>query len=247
MKKALFLSASVLAIAAATIVPALSFDAPRGAGGFKDAPVYVPVPIWTGFYFGLNGGYAKPQNDDQFAEGAGFGGFGGIEPKGGFIGGQAGYNWQMPGSPLLIGVEADLQASDIGQKISLFDGTVESRLDWFGTIRGRIGYAANTSLLYFTGGFAFGGVNNRLTPFQNQDNASGYVLGGGYEYKFNPAWSMKVEYQYINLGKHEPTFEGIPLSATDDIFGVKINDDAFHTIRVGISYHVGGCCEQPMK
>ena len=76
--------------------------------------------------------------------------------------------------------------------------------------------------MYFTGGFAYGGVENRgeantegLVVYTNDGTATGYVLGGGYEYKFNPAWSLKAEYQYINLGRNEPTSNGFRIS--DDL------------------------------
>ena len=35
--------------------------------------------------------------------------------------------------------------------------------------------------------------------------ATGYVLGGGIEYKFSPSWSLKAEYQYLNFGKNDAT------------------------------------------
>ncbi len=90
----------------------------------------------------------------------------------------------------------------------------KSELDWFGTVRGRIGYAFDTSLVYFTGGFAYGGLDNQIDidhleywRYQNDGTATGYVLGGGYEYKFSLAWSVKAEYQYINLGRNDPLRE----------------------------------------
>ena len=58
MKKSLYLGASMLAVAAAAIVPASAADIYRAEpGGYKDGPVYVPANTWTGFYIGANGGY----------------------------------------------------------------------------------------------------------------------------------------------------------------------------------------------
>jgi outer membrane immunogenic protein len=70
--------------------------------------------------------------------------------------------------------------------------------------------------------------------FKRNETVTGYVLGGGYEYKFSPAWSLKVEYQYINLGKNDPSdgafmARGVPF---------RVNDDAFNTVRVGLNYHM---------
>ncbi len=260
MKKSLYLGASMLAVAAAAIVPASAADMYRAEPvGYKDAPIYVPAATWTGFYAGINGGYGWRTHDDQFAfvnDTRRLGGtlfvFNGLGADGGFGGGQIGYNWQVPGSRLVLGVEADIQGSGISA--SGFDGveTFKSSLDWFGTVRGRIGYAFDTSLIYFTGGFAYGGVDNRddgkFSPFHFKTDgvATGYVLGGGYEYKLSPAWSLKAEYQYISLGKNDPVdtseFKGQKLSSAD----IKINEDAFHTVRVGLNYHIGRGYE-PLK
>jgi outer membrane immunogenic protein len=61
------------------------------------------------------------------------------------------------------------------------------------------------------------------------------VLGGGWEYKFSPAWSAKAEYQYINLGKNDPV--AVNGTTPFSLFGVD-RDDAFHTVRVGLNYHL---------
>jgi outer membrane immunogenic protein len=152
----------------------------------------------------------------------------------------------MPASRVVVGVEADIQASDINDKFSVFGATVKSDIDWFGTVRGRIGYTLdNNALVYFTGGFAFGGINNQVLVFNKDDTATGYVLGGGYEQKLSQAWSLKAEYQYINLDKNEPEFRGVTLS--DVTRGrVKVNDDAFHSVRIGLNYHVAPAYE-PLK
>jgi outer membrane immunogenic protein len=71
------------------------------------------------------------------------------------------------------------------------------------------------------------------------------VVGGGYEYKFNQAWSVKAEYQYINLGRNDPTFSGSSL-CTPARFGADCVDDAFHTVRVGLNYHIHPAYE-PLK
>ena len=105
--------------------------------------------------------------------------------------------------------------------------------------------------MYATGGFAYGSVDNEITIIANIPNHTyrksgldtGYVLGGGLEYQVAPAWSIKAEYQYLNLGKSDPVYLGVPWSGFS---GTKVEDDAFHTVRAGINYHVGSTYE-PLK
>jgi outer membrane immunogenic protein len=226
------------------------YRAPAG-GGLKDGP-YVPVAAWTGFYAGVNGGYASGAYDDQLSDS--LVPFGGLKPEGGFGGGQIGYNWQGFSHPnLVFGIEADIQAADISDSATdIFGGKYESKVDWLGTVRGRLGYALDRTLVYATGGLAYGGVSNRNWgysgelpyDFHKETTATGYVVGGGLEYKITPAWSFKGEYQYINLGKNDPVdalYGAFSSSST-----TKLSDDAFHTVRVGLNYHFGQGYE-PLK
>jgi outer membrane immunogenic protein len=150
----------------------------------------------------------------------------------GFIGGgQLGYNWQF--ANWVAGFEADIQG--VGDKITDGSNTtfgvvgfpaaatavatnlsVTKELDYFGTVRGRLGWLAYPSLLvYGTGGLAYGGVKSSMTANQNllaiiPDNWSanggisqtrtGWTAGGGFEWMFAPHWSAKVEYLYYDLG-----------------------------------------------
>jgi outer membrane immunogenic protein len=123
-------------------------------------------------------------------------------------------------------VEADIQGAGVEDKA--IDGAgnhFKSSLDYFGTIRGRLGYASGPSLVFATGGFAYGGIKN--------ETATGFTVGGGWEYMFNPAWSAKVEYQFIDLGRNDPAFAGGSICSA-----AKCEDDAFHTVRAGINYHI---------
>jgi outer membrane immunogenic protein len=205
-----------LTLTSAFAFSANAADAYRGGpGGYKDGPAYAAVDIWSGFYGGVNVGYGSVANN------------GDLSPSGGFGGGQIGYNWQGVlglGSQWVLGVEADIQGSGIED--SAFG--VNSSLNWFGTVRGRIGYAFGPTLIYGTGGFAFGEVENiGVTETQ-----TGYVVGAGVEYKFNPAWSIKGEYQFISLDASDLAGAG-PLGLTG---GDRSEVDTF---RVGVNYHFG--------
>jgi outer membrane immunogenic protein len=208
------------------------------AGGYKDGPA-VPVATWTGFYAGINAGagWGEQRLEDTSITPL----FTGVQPGGAFGGGQIGYNWQGGwGSPnVVLGVEADIQGSDMGDKQTDASNTFKSGLDYFGTVRGRIGYASDRSLYYATAGLAYGGITNEadLTSGRHTDSttAVGYAVGGGIEMKTGHNWSIKAEYQYINLGANDPVYTG----------GKAVDDD-YHTIRAGLNYHLGPSYE-PLK
>jgi outer membrane immunogenic protein len=242
-------------------------------GSLKDGPVFAPVNTWTGFYFGTNGGYGWSASNSNIDVTSPI--FGdsvhipvkGTDPDGGFGGGQIGYNWQR--GPLVFGVESDIQISDIGDEVNgsiagIVNTKTSTSLDWFGTVRGRIGYAWDNTLVYFTGGFAFGKVQDELTaslpipPFNLQiarlnreEVDTGYVLGGGIEFKPGPVfgvlsgpnWTVKAEYQYINLGSEKVSGSAIlgfiPLQSSEI-------DHEYHTVRVGLNYHIPNGYE-PLK
>jgi outer membrane immunogenic protein len=223
-------------------------EAPR-PGGLKDAPVYSPG--WTGWYAGVNGGYGWKSGSDT-DEVTAFNGVSnvtiltvtGAEPAGGFGGGQIGYTIVQRG-PLVIGLETDIQGAGINDTrhgvdslTKFFPTTTTTNIDWFGTFRARVGYAWEDTLIYATGGLAYGGVENKLNvvalaPFNRASNngtETGFSVGGGVEYKVNPAWSVKAEYQFIDLGSQILTFT--PGVGTREI------DNNFHTVRAGVNYHL---------
>jgi outer membrane immunogenic protein len=209
-------------------------DLSMGGGGYKD--VGSPAWIWNGFYAGANvgggwGGQVLANSETSFP---------GVNPGGWFGGGQIGYNWQGRfGFPnIVLGVEADIQGGDVGDSLRDVDGSrYKSELDYFGTVRGRIGYAADRSLYYLTAGFAYGGVRNQAvtgSPAVNYNidtTATGYALGGGIEMMVARAWSIKAEFQYFDLGSNDP------VSASGTHY--RSGDDAFDTVRVGLNYHLG--------
>ena len=165
----------------------------------------VPYLAWTGFYVGINGGYAWGNSSVAFtgndpAALAGTCGGGGA-PKGQCInsvdfrrdgavaGGQFGYNWQV-NSQWLVGAEADYQWSnldgsvnsafrlgDVGATNMVASQTVAS----FGTIRARAGVVLTPPLLlYGTGGLAFGQVRENLRVPAASSNA--LPATGGFSY-----------------------------------------------------------------
>jgi outer membrane immunogenic protein len=225
------LALALSGVIASAAFPAMAADMYRAPA----EPAYVAVAGWTGFYAGVNGGYAfdsQGKHTKMFDEG-------------GFGGGQIGYSWQGGfglGPNVVLGVEADFQGAGIDHSIGVawtngHTGTHTRNIDDFGTVRGRLGYAAGPTLVYFTGGFAYGDKTNEIadttanTVYKEDGIETGYVLGGGVEYKLNPSWSVKAEYQFIDLN-HENATDAAGKSVTTV-------DTELSTVRMGVNYHFG--------
>lgn len=220
------------------------------------------VPVWSGLYVGVNGGYGWLNDTGNIT--STFPGFlnvnvtRGFKTQGDFGGGQIGYNWQGKyfGPHFLLGIEADIQSAAIRESFSqgpsagsglFFDDVFRSSnsLDWFGTVRGRLGYTFDRTLVYATGGFAYGALNQQITAVNdvpavfedagNRARRTGFVVGGGFEYLVAPAWSLKAEYQYIDLGRDRLTGTN-PLFHTPVLTNEISNN--FHTARIGLNYHI---------
>jgi len=225
---------------------------------------------WQGFYFGVNAGYAISDTDTSdlkvFDKPAKGGGLletvvpNGLDPDGGFGGGQIGFNHQS--GHLVLGVEADIQASDVNDSslalfpnpavVGAFGYTASLDLEWFGTVRGRVGYSDDGILLYVTGGVAYGqfnydgfydflplGPGNSFGTAHRDVTTTGYVIGGGFESILDPNWSMKFEYQYLNFGDENVVGQlffanGTPSTET---FRTAFDVD-LHTVRFGLNYHI---------
>ncbi|WP_293858809.1 outer membrane protein [uncultured Alsobacter sp.] len=188
------------------------------------APVtYAPAFTWTGFYVGANAGY----------------GFGQITKAGtlfndpsGFVGGgQIGYNYQM--NNIVFGLEGDLQYADLRDKVSpagrlagLPAGT-KNGIEWFGTVRPRVGFAADRALFYVTGGLAYGNQKLNVPGVGSGDNVNiGWTAGAGVEYAFTNNWTAKVEGLYVNLDSHNYVVTA-PSTKSGTEFGL---------VRAGVNY-----------
>jgi outer membrane immunogenic protein len=181
----------------------------------------------------------------------------------GFLGGvQVGYNRQF--NRIVGGLEMEIDGANINGTTSVkranrnngfgpFVGYAGSTLNWLFNFRGRIGYTVvPQGLLYATGGFAFGGsahsynsvftaTNDIFSSIKN-DNKIGYIVGGGYEWMFDPKWSVKAEYLYYNLERAKDiTYPGgrdIALVAANKISPLSnFFKDTGNVVRLGLNYH----------
>ena len=128
------------------------------------APAYMPAFNWTGFYAGINGGGAWGRSNWS-ASGNSF------DTSGGVVGGTIGYNWQA--GPTVFGVEGDIDWSGIKGSTTCGGFSCETKNDWLGTFRGRVGYAFNRVMPYVTGGLAVGNIKATSPLRQQRRDACG--------------------------------------------------------------------------
>ena len=121
--------------------------------------------------------------------------------SGGLVGGTLGYNYQM--GQAVFGLEGDIDWSNIRGSASACAGTTcETRNDWLGTARGRIGYAFDRFMPYVTGGAAFGDIKASAAGIGDaNETKAGWTVGGGVEAAIAGPWTAKVEYLYVDLGR----------------------------------------------
>jgi outer membrane immunogenic protein len=198
---------AVALIAAGYTVSAQAADMSYGR-----APYTVNQPLnaysWAGPYLGGNLGYAWGSVDNALPK-----------PSGVEGGVQAGYNWQS--GPLVFGVEGDLQATGADDTFAPW----KFSNPWFGTVRGRIGYAFSNIMFYGTGGLAFGELRGETFGLSESHTNAGWTAGVGAEFGLAPNWSAKVEYLYVDLSDSRFTITGVS------------NGSQFGVLRAGVNYH----------
>lgn len=202
-------------------------------------------------------------------------------------GGQIGYNYQFS-SPLVAGIEADFQGAALSGSANATNSTfmtlqpypvggpnlwpvtgtanVSQHVDWFGTVRGRLGVTSfnNTLLVYGTGGLAYGRVQQDFTytggflpdaalgfggshwngTASGSEINIGWTAGAGFEWLLPnaPNWSVKAEYLYTNLGSTTvnltaPAYKNSDGSDNRSVSASNAVQTQWHTVRVGLNYH----------
>jgi outer membrane immunogenic protein len=238
--KSLLLASAALV---GTVIGAQAADMAAKAPYLK-API-ATVYDWTGLYIGANAGVGLGRNKTNVV------GFNAdslntthLGPQGAIGGAQIGYNWQTGSmfGPLVFGVEADIQGSgmrDDFTSLRIGETTAyDQRLDWFGTVRGRLGRADGPVMSYVTGGYAYGSVRTTLnqaaigiTDFGSRMQ-HGWTYGGGVEAALSGNWTAKIEALYVNLGNKTDVFD-----SGDQTLNTNIRERIY---RVGLNYRIGG-------
>jgi outer membrane immunogenic protein len=223
--------AFALGAAPVLTTPVFGADLPLKAQPIVKAPVAAPFS-WTGWYIGANAGFGVGQGYGTYRSPTGTLETFNATPGGGFGGGQLGYNYQFLGS-IVIGAETDIQGAGISDtRITRF-ATIDTRLDWLGTTRARVGLASGPVLSYVTGGVAYSGIETGVSTVAGSASSitkTGWTWGTGVEAALGGNWTARAEYLYLDFGN-----TGVTSPATGSL-GVKNEEQIF---RGGLNYRFG--------
>ena len=246
---------------AAGLVLLSPLTATRSASAADLAPILVtkaPIPVvdpWTGFYVGAHLGYGwSPKtwvNNFPVYDGI----IDADTHTQGLLGGlQFGYNYQI--NWLVLGVEGNFSWSDVHNSefncYTFGDQVCSAKIEWFADLTGRIGVAYGPALFYAKGGAVW--VDDRFTNlatcagsqptrsggvsadcgnmYYAEQSRLGWLVGGGIEAYFAHNWSLKVEYNYMDLGSRN-----VPFEAEDGNYYTSEIHQRAQLVKVGFNYH----------
>jgi outer membrane immunogenic protein len=226
---------------------------------------------WAGAYGGLHVGYGMASDDNINTTGQAAGNVAnvasGARPASvsvdadGFTGGVAlGYNMQS--GNMVYGLETDIDLTDIEDSsrvgtvnpavtpIPSLTNTFKQDLEYLGTVRLRLGTAVNNgnTLVYATGGWAYGGIKNRVSMTgaapanvvqftgSNDEVEYGWVLGAGMEHALDAKLRFTASYMYYDLGSNTVNVAVVPGSGGGGTGYNSKFDTSGHLLRAGIGY-----------
>jgi outer membrane immunogenic protein len=211
MKARTWLLSSVATVAFAFNAAAADMGAP-----YK-APVAYAAPFsWTGFYLGASAGGIGISSENTYTNNA----VGDViccgntdtnRGTGVLAGGTIGYNYQGWG-PWVIGIEADYSMASAqtgtSPSFNFGGGNGIASISNLGTVRGRLGWASDHTLLFITGGVAWGDVTNvAAAPIAGagcrqgfSGTLTGWTFGGGVEHALTDHFTVKLEALYVDFG-----------------------------------------------
>jgi outer membrane immunogenic protein len=195
----------IFALAAAALTASAASAADMGMGAYSVPSVYAAYN-WMGPYVGVNLGYEWGSVSNNPTRPSGIAG-----------GVQAGYNWQN--GSFVYGMETDLQLSAADDVLAPW----KFSNPWFGTVRGRGGFAANNILFYATGGLAYGALRGEFFGLSELKTSVGWTLGAGLEVGFAPNWSGKVEYLYLDLANRYYSVTGTNNGLSTNLLRLGVN------------------------
>lgn len=207
MKKLILLTAAVAFSGASA---ALAADAVEQ---IPQAPVavetVVPSFTWDGAYIGILGGYGWGNGDA--------GALGSQDFDGGRLGAFVGYNWAMSNG-FVIGLEGDV---NYDWNENDYAGGFDAGSDWSGSVRGRVGYAWDRTLLYAAGGWTATNGYVEGPGVDSSETFNGWTIGAGVDYAFTDNMFGRLEYRYNDFGDQ-------------DVGGINTDFDQ-HVVNVGLA------------
>ena len=198
------LTHAVLVSTAAILISVSARAADLPARVQPAAPVaYAPSFSWTGFYIGGELGWIR--TDPDYTTGAVLLGtpflVSATTGKDGLSYGiLAGYNYQA--GNVVLGVEGDFEGWTVGKirYTSITGDFLTAHSKWGGSVRGRLGFAADRALFYVAGGAAFVSSKTSIPTtgisIGSDDTRVGWTVGAGIDYAFTNNWFTGVEYRY---------------------------------------------------
>ena len=163
------------------------------------------APIsWTGFvvapYFGYETLHLTGAGADVLKD-----------PKGWRVGGELDYDRQF--GNWVLGVAGDVFYTWYqGDGVASYP-ELSSRLEDYGTIRGRLGYAVGRWMFFGTGGYAFGNLSVKSSGVDDNKMLGGWTAGGGVEWVWNNSLTLRGEVAHISLASD--TFSELPAGHQD--------------------------------
>ena len=217
---------------------------------------------WTGYYAGAHLDYQAGQSRWSESRFGALGAAGVFDVGKGYdfssgtgsyaIGFQGRYDY-MDASHHVFGVEGDIWFPNTVSGKQTFttaavgSATYSETVQFSGTLRARLGYAAGNWLFYLTGGFAWSfdqfartqisvapaGINVAAGTGESQSLVPRYggAVGAGADVALNDKWSGRIEYLFIDYANRDVAF---PVAAQH--FDSSL---ALQTIRVGLDYKLG--------
>jgi len=232
MKRILMAGAVVLAAA----TQAFAADLPPPMAPPPRAPAaYIPVSPaynWSGFYIGLNTGYGFGDSTwDSSILGASSGSF---AVDGAMAGRTLGWNYQI--GQLVLGIEGDYDWQNVRGSAPNCGGlgvSCDTASNWYGTFRGRVGYAMDRIMIYGTAGGAVSDVKVSSSALPWTSNTElGWAAGAGIEGAITDNLTAKVEYLFTDYGSTNCTVASCGGTGT-----VKFDESM---VRAGLNYKFGG-------
>jgi outer membrane immunogenic protein len=211
--RALIVAVALCGAAVASAEAADPSAAAARAPSYYPNSYYPTAILWTGFYAGLHGGgaWSSATWTDPLS-----GASDNPQPSSILGGAEIGVNWQNEG--LVLGAEADISWIRLhGSAVDALGVTHTISAHWLSMVTGRLGYAFNRFLVYGKGGAAFTGERNDVTspPLTTASTGTltqvGWTVGGGVEYAFDPGWSARIEYDFIDFPSQDLTLHGFKL------------------------------------